>query len=146
MNPLFCQGVKFGIHIANHYYPHRPQDEGRGLLQIYFGGFRQCLSLWRRFSTPRPITQKQKPVKVFHPSIDQRTIKPDRTVSNYKRTCPAILKSRPTCKVSKTYSWMFLLISRKEINLFNMQLPHHHHHHHINVYFFVIIFIFLLLV
>lgn len=144
MNPLFCQGVKFGIHIANHYYPHRPQDEGRGLLQIYFGGFSPVFIFVKEIFHTTANYSKTKTCKSVS-SIDQRTIKPDRTVSNYKRTCPAILKSRPTCKVSKTYSWMFLLISRKEINLFNMQLPHHHHHH-INVYFFVIIFIFLLLV
>lgn len=142
MNPLFCQGVKFGIHIANHYYPTARRGE-RASSNLFWGFSPVFIFVKEIFHTTANYS-KTKTCKSVS-SIDQRTIKPDRTVSNYKRTCPAILKSRPTCKVSKTYSWMFLLISRKEINLFNMQLPHHHHHH-INVYFFVIIFIFLLLV
>lgn len=143
MNPLFVKGLSLEFTLQTIIIHTDRKTRGEGFFKFILGFSPVFIFVKEIFHTTANYS-KTKTCKSVS-SIDQRTIKPDRTVSNYKRTCPAILKSRPTCKVSKTYSWMFLLISRKEINLFNMQLPHHHHHH-INVYFFVIIFIFLLLV
>ena len=60
---------------GKHYFYHIVSEEVP--LEIYFGGFRQCLSLWRRISTPRPITQKQKSVKVS--SVNQHMGYSERT-------------------------------------------------------------------
>ena len=81
---------------GKHYFYHIVSEEVP--LEIYFGGFRQCLSLCRRISTPRPITQKQKSVKVSsvksaHGFQGKNSEKASTNESNCEGSCPAIIKS-----------------------------------------------------